>query len=607
MAEDKGMAGKWLARSIFDVLDINKVEKAKNDSRVTMLDTQYRMNPGISAIPNRLFYRNTLNDHESTADCQLDDGVSQSPLVLIETSAANPWCSRLSTGGRFNLYNALVSVALAKRVSQNIQQGRIGIITPYAAQSRLLNKILKDWDLLEVVRANTVHRFQGGEEQVIIIDTCEGPVLNVAPMLNDRVDSTARLLFNVAMTRAKSKLYLVGHTQHILSQLHADTSLAQIITHFHDNAEIIPSSKLVDNYLATDFEKWAEVMLSTPELSKEPISGDQFTEKNFWAQFLRDIKTVSERLFILSPFLTVRRTSVLINYLQAMVGKGVDVRVFTKPGSEHKGEMANQAHSVMEQLRNIGVQVIERSRLMHQKLAILDNSILWGGSLNILSHRDTEEQMWRFEGPTCIDETMKNLDLYEKQPTINQIKKQPIDQKPVHKPVKAQRSTQSGLKPQRVSDVQIDLVDEHEFEKYIQKIFTLQQKYFAIESWNTDLHVEVENSRDPDFVIRYKPTNEVFAIECKYQNTLRASEIIKDRVLKWAKPAQIKRYNQFSSSRDIPVFIVIGLGGDPDEPECVYCMPLNMAQYPEIFPSVLTKHTRKSPNSPFFWKDGLLK
>jgi len=38
---------------------------------------------------------------------------------------------------------------------------------------------------------------------------------------------------------------------------------------------------------------------------------------------------------------------------------------------------------------------------MHEKIAILDGRILWHGSLNILSHRDTHESMLRIESPAA--------------------------------------------------------------------------------------------------------------------------------------------------------------------------------------------------------------
>lgn len=410
---DKAMAQKWLGRSIFTVLGVDSVMVACKDSRVTLLDEQYRMAPEISLIPNRLFYDRLLKDHPTTSNRKLDDGVSDSPLVLIDTAAMNPWCSRLSTGGRFNLYNALVSATLARRIITNDSDLRIGIVTPYAAQARLINKIAKDWEIWDRVRISTVHRFQGGQEPVIILDTCEGPGEKIAPMLDDtKKDSDAQLVLNVAITRSQNRFYIVGHTKYLLSELHRDSALARIIHHFNENAEIIPSENLVDNYLTTDFEKWAEALLPTASSREKPVSGKLFTEKNFWAQFFLDLRATQKKLVILSPFISTRRTSHLMEYFHAMVNRGIEIHIHTRPINQQVGEMVNQAEVVIDQLRKIGAKVIER-RSMHQKVAIVDNAIAWEGSLNILSHKDSGEHMRRFEERSAIEEIRKNLELDE--------------------------------------------------------------------------------------------------------------------------------------------------------------------------------------------------
>jgi hypothetical protein len=421
IADDKPMAKKWLGTSIFDILNIRSVEGAKRDSRVRLLDTQYRMVPKIADVSNRFFYGGILKNAQHTLNKHMScDGVAESPLVLIETAAMNPWCSRLSTGGRFNLYNALVCATLAKRIIQYIPDGRIGILTPYVAQARLIKKIAKDWELLDRVSISNVHRFQGGEEPIIIFDTAEGIGTKVAPMLDDtKHDSDARLVLNVALTRAKSRLYLVGHTQKLLSDLHSDSALSRIVRHFQQEAETFESETLVDNYFTNDFERWAEALLSAEAPIREPVSGELYTEQNFWAQFFQDIKGVKERLIILSPFLSIRRSSMFMDYFRVMIGRGVKVKIYTRPANQQVGEMANQADVVIRQLRSIDTNVIER-RSMHQKVAILDNSITWEGSLNILSHRDTEEHMRRFEGPSAIEEIIRNLDLEEENPVGTQ-------------------------------------------------------------------------------------------------------------------------------------------------------------------------------------------
>ncbi len=238
-------------------------------------------------------------------------------------------------------------------------------------------------------------------------------------MLNDKKSgSDARLLLNVAVTRAKYRFYLVAHTKHLLSDLHADSVLSRMVKHFYDNAQQIASERLVDSYFTNDFDRWADALLSVGGNS-DPNLGHMYTERNFWAKFFQDIKTIQQRLIILSPFLSVRRSSIFIDYFRAMRGKGIDIRVYTRPRNQQTGEMANQADIVIDQLRSIDVNVVER-RSMHQKIAIIDDNIAWEGSLNILSHRDTEEHMRRFEGPSTVEEIIRNLELDEEMPSGSQ-------------------------------------------------------------------------------------------------------------------------------------------------------------------------------------------
>ena len=263
------------------------------------------------------------------------------------------------------------------------------------------------------VRISTIHRFQGGEQQIIIFDTTEGIGPKTAPMLDDtRRDSDALRVLNVAVTRAKDKLYLVANTKRLIGDLDRESLLSRIILHFQQKAECLESDSLVDNYFTTDFEKWASELLAATSVVSEPVSGELYTERNFWAQFLQDIKGAKQRLIILSPFVSVRRSGMFMDYFKVMIGQGVDIRLYTRPINQQVGEMVSQSEIVVGQLRSIGVNVIER-RNMHQKVAILDNDVAWEGSLNILSHRDSGEQMRRFTGQSAIEEIIRNLELLE--------------------------------------------------------------------------------------------------------------------------------------------------------------------------------------------------
>ena len=151
------------------------------------------------------------------------------------------------------------------------------------------------------------------------------------------------------------------------------------------------------------------------------------------------------------------------------------------------------------------------------------------------------------------------------------------------------------------------------FEIYVESLF--DKRYFVTEEWTSDIYNKrngsyVESNKNPDMVILYKPTGERFAVECKYRSDFTYSEKIDDNCVKWSYPEQIYRYNEFQQIRQIPVFIVIGIGNGSDIrkkeiPEFMFCIPLTKAKYPEIFPSVLQQYERNPCNN-FFWKSGIL-
>jgi hypothetical protein len=145
----------------------------------------------------------------------------------------------------------------------------------------------------------------------------------------------------------------------------------------------------------------------------------------------------------------------------------------------------------------------------------------------------------------------------------------------------------------------------HDFENYVANLFKLRGDYFAIEHWSTDHSdkrsgIKVESDSQPDFLIRYNPTKEHFAVEAKWRAHTYYNKKIRDYVIKWAEPYQIKNYQQYSKKNNVPVFVVIGLSGKPNNPALTFCLPLKEAKYPDIFRSILEKYER-DPEKPFFW------
>ena len=66
-------------------------------------------------------------------------------------------------------------------------------------------------------------------------------------------------------------------------------------------------------------------------------------------------------------------------------------------------------------------------------------------------------------------------------------------------------------------------------------------------------------------------------------------------------------YNDYSRSRNIPVFVIIGVGGSPDDPEDVCIVPLIRLKYPYATMDYLRQFRRTDIHRDFFFDaDGLV-
>ncbi len=54
-----------------------------------------------------------------------------------------------------------------------------------------------------------------------------------------------------------------------------------------------------------------------------------------------------------------------------------------------------------------------------------------------------------------------------------------------------------------------------------------------------------------------------------------------------------------------PFFVILGLGGTPDRPEKMFCVPIQEAKYPALYSSVLTKFSHETGKD-FLWDEHTL-
>lgn len=192
-------AGKsGLSETLFD--------KAIHRTNATvMLQTQYRMHPDIMKFSSEYFYNGRLevaNEILKRHDIELRER-----LVFIDTAGCG--YSEKVNPETLSTYNVEEANLLIKHLNNlGITNEFVGVIVPYKAQTILLNELLLKETNLDSVRAqitvNTVDSFQGQERDVIYIGLTRSNTKGEIGFLKEY------RRMNVAMTRAKSKLVMIG-------------------------------------------------------------------------------------------------------------------------------------------------------------------------------------------------------------------------------------------------------------------------------------------------------------------------------------------------------------------------------------------------------------
>ncbi len=118
------------------------------------------------------------------------------------------------------------------------------------------------------------------------------------------------------------------------------------------------------------------------------------------------------------------------------------------------------------------------------------------------------------------------------------------------------------------------------FENYI--IGKFDRKFFALRDMRSDKGIKgfyPESNKYPDLVLEYKPASASFAVECKWRGKWWQRKDGKDSI-DWAGgDGKIENYNDYSEKNNMPVFVAIGVGGEPDNPAELFVVPLKALKY----------------------------
>lgn len=212
-----------------------------NVAQMDMLVKTGRMHPELADFPNRYFYEGRLLPiplpHQSEDlsfkikdDDELLRIIGTSRIAFFdsgkEDSPASVKTSRNEADMIASIVSGLKDLYSASGMSFVLSE-ELGIITPYRSQIALIRKSLKEagFEKVDEVMIDTVERFQGSQRNVIIYSFCINRFYQFSFLCNT-IEENGYLIdrkLNVAMTRARKQLFLVGNKSLIVrNKLYAD-------------------------------------------------------------------------------------------------------------------------------------------------------------------------------------------------------------------------------------------------------------------------------------------------------------------------------------------------------------------------------------------------
>lgn len=252
------LATKWLQRSIFDQLHLSTVKSAMACQYLAPLRTQYRMHPQIATVANQVFYEGLLLSDESTEQLIYRH---QSPLFDANSVTLIDTTTILNEHDykpipRFNRYNSTLSLQILHTL---LEQGlmetlTIGYTSPFKRQTQLVRRQWKellaetcnqDNKYKQKLTIDTIHSFQGNQVDLLLLDLTECATTPDISF-NDPTKHGWRpdLLINVAITRTRQKLIIIGNLPYFRSRYPHDSFIRRVLRSASSTGSTIHASDL---------------------------------------------------------------------------------------------------------------------------------------------------------------------------------------------------------------------------------------------------------------------------------------------------------------------------------------------------------------------------
>jgi superfamily I DNA and/or RNA helicase len=200
---------RYKEKSLWDYSE-SFLTNAKNNNIIVNIDRHYRCHPDIIGYSNEAFYNPKLGVDLKICTKNEDFPIQPNGIKWIDVAGTHK-----ANNININVAEVDKSIEIATYFANQNPNISIGIVTPFSHQAKEIHSKIPV-HLSQRIVADTVHKFQGDEKDVMIYSLV---VTNNSPDSKIYwIDNMVPESVNVAVTRARNTIYIIGNKEYIKSK-----------------------------------------------------------------------------------------------------------------------------------------------------------------------------------------------------------------------------------------------------------------------------------------------------------------------------------------------------------------------------------------------------
>ena len=141
-------------------------------------------------------------------------------------------------------------------------------------------------------------------------------------------------------------------------------------------------------------------------IDKQKITNSIFDSQSYFDIFEKDVISAAGSVVISSPSFSFKKVNWLCSESECLQLKGVSVVVLTLDPEDYPDDGRDQHKSHIEHLISAGVNVITRHKY-RERFAVIDSSLVWYGSMTLLSNEKDDDSLMRINNPAVAEELLE--------------------------------------------------------------------------------------------------------------------------------------------------------------------------------------------------------